>query len=931
MQSDRRTKRLRTRGVSLIEVLIAMALFILSVSTLGMLGFTGVDLARESAERLQAISYAEEGVEALRAIRSESFALLTPGVYGITSSGGSWQLGAVPDTSGAYTRTVTLTPEGSGRMHVALDVDWEIAPGRPGNVHIAGMLASLLSAFWLQTTSTDFAGGSQNGTEVRGDGDGAVGLGLAGDWTAPKTLATHDLDGAGTVNVLREFGGVLYAGGTTVSGTEFTAIDISNASAASLPRLAGTDVGADVNDIAFIGGYALLATSDNARELLVVRLSDMTIVNAYNAAGTADGLSVYATGTTAYLGRAVSGSPEVFRFALPDPLAAIVPTQTAQFGDDVNAISGANGNIFLATALDAAELSVHDATTLASVNAIDLPNNADANALAIDGVSLVLARQNSGAPEIVRIDISTPATALPITGGADIVNNARDISLRPDGRISVATDSAGSELAILTASALGPVGTFDVTTAIGAESVAHVGAYTYVGMNGASPEIVAIRGGGGSWEAPQLTGAVDLPSGSNADAVALAGTRAYVGTLNNGGAGAEFYVIDVSNPAIPSVLGSLNIGFDVRSIAISGNFAYLATRDTARELIVLNIANPAAPAIAGSYNIIGTAPALSVAASGTTIYLGTENNTGGSGRELTVLNASIPAAISLLGTREIGAHVFDIELAGNFALLASSNNAKELTVLDVTNPASILEASSYNTSGTPDGLSVAFDGTTVYLGTQNNGATSDFYTFNLFSNGNVTLAGFIDLAADNAAIAVGNAMAFVANNRASGGLSVIDVTTPGTPVVRAHYNPGSNAVDVATDGVRAYVGETLDTREFAIVSPAGLPTERNSEGWFTSSAFDAGAPGTLWGSISASVSGTGTPSFQIRTAAAETSLPAASWVGPLGVVGEYHVGTSSALTADSGASGTQWIQYRVRLEGDGNTTPILESVQLNYN
>lgn len=931
MRNDRRTRALRTRGISLIEVLIAMTLFVLSVATLGMLGFTGIDLAREGTERLQAITYAEEGMEALRAIRSESFALLVPGTYGIIRSAGAWQLSPTPDASGPYTRTVTIAAAGSGRVSVSLDVGWEIAPGRNGSVHLSGMLGSLLSAFWLQTTTADFAGGSLNGVDVRTDGDGAIGLSLAGDWSAPKQLVTHDLDGVGTINALREDGGVLYAGGTAVSGAEFTALDISNISNGILPRLLGVDIGADVSDIALAGGYAYLATTDNAREIVVVRLSDMAVVNSYNAAGNADALAIAATGTALYLGRASSASPELYRFSIADPLAALAPLQSAEFAANVNAIAPGSGNLFLGTSLDAAELSVHDASTLASANTLDLATNGDAFALALDGSTLYLARQNTGADEVVAVDISAAATALPIVASANTTGNARDIVLRPDGRVSVATDAANAELVTLDAGTLALLGTYDASSMTGAASVAYAGAAGFLGAIAASPDVVAVRGGGGSWEAPTLSGSLDLPSGSDGDAIAVMGNRAYVGTLEQGGAGAEFYVIDIANPAAPALLGSLNVGAAVRAIALSGNIAYLATSDTARELVAVNIANPAAPSIAGSYNVTGNVSGLSVAATGTTVYLGTQNNTGGSGREFHVLDAAVPGAIVQLGSREIGADITGIALSGTYALCSSSNNAKELTVLDVANPAAILEASSYNTTGTADGISVAVGGTIVYLGTQNNGAASDFYTFNLFPNGNVTLAGFLDLAADNSGIALAGSMAFVANNRAAGGFTAIDVTTPGTPVVRAHLTPGSNARDIASDGTRAYAALSLDARELAIISPAGLPTELTREGWLVSSAFDSGAPGTTWGTLSYAANGTGTVALQIRTAADIAGLSLASWVGDLGAIGVYYSATSSQIVPDPSASGTQWIQYRARLSGNGVTTPILESVQLTYN
>jgi hypothetical protein len=87
----------------------------------------------------------------------------------------------------------------------------------------------------------------------------------------------------------------------------------------------------------------------------------------------------------------------------------------------------------------------------------------------------------------------------------------------------------------------------------------------------------------------------------HADSVAVAGNFAYVTSSYSN----KFTVIDISNPAVPTIVASFSdpaINFPV-DVAVSGNFAYVANQgSTPPQLTVVDISTPASPKVVGSVN-----------------------------------------------------------------------------------------------------------------------------------------------------------------------------------------------------------------------------------------------------------------------------------------------------------------------------------------
>jgi len=101
-----------------------------------------------------------------------------------------------------------------------------------------------------------------------------------------------------------------------------------------------------------------------------------------------------------------------------------------------------------------------------------------------------------------------------------------------------------------------------------------------------------------------------------------------------------------------------------------------------------------------------------------------------------------------------------------------------------------------------------------------------------------------------------------------------------------------------------------------------------ASGDLTSSAYDSGHDAD-WGTISFTIDKPSATNiqFQIRTAATEGGLSAATWYGPTGA-GDYY--TTSGTNINSVHDGDRWIQYKAYFSGPGDDTPTLSDVSITY-
>ena len=139
----------KNKGFSLVEVLIALAVFILGIVSIGFLILDSSVSSRQGIERTQAILLAHEGLSAARAIRDNDFDDLTVGTHGIAISSNTWIFSGSSDTQDQFTRTITVTDIDSVTKQIQSTVAWQFSEGRQSSVDFTTYLTD-----WNQTSGT---------------------------------------------------------------------------------------------------------------------------------------------------------------------------------------------------------------------------------------------------------------------------------------------------------------------------------------------------------------------------------------------------------------------------------------------------------------------------------------------------------------------------------------------------------------------------------------------------------------------------------------------------------------------------------------------------------------------------------------------------------------------------------------------------------
>ncbi|MBU2567094.1 beta-propeller fold lactonase family protein, partial [Patescibacteria group bacterium] len=194
---------------------------------------------------------------------------------------------------------------------------------------------------------------------------------------------------------------------------------------------------------------------------------------------------------------------------------------------------------------------------------------------------------------------------------------------------------------------------------------------------------------------PTLLGAT---STINAQSVAVVDDIAYVA---DGSAGIR--IIDVSNSALPVVLGSLDMtGQTCYDVKIKGNYAYLPCYSEG--VRVVDISDPSSPVLANTYDPGGYAFGIDMKGD----YIFVANGTGDP--DMYILDISDPLNISLTGG-VVGADYKSVTVQGDYAFLAEyDGGGADFDVVDISDPTSPSVLGSGATSGDGHDVVIGSDG-----------------------------------------------------------------------------------------------------------------------------------------------------------------------------------------------------------------------------
>lgn len=194
-------------------------------------------------------------------------------------------------------------------------------------------------------------------------------------------------------------------------------------------------------------------------------------------------------------------------------------------------------------------------------------------------------------------------------------------------------------------------------------------------------------------------------------------------TLTHIGSGPEFNIVDVSTPGQPQWKGGYTFGTTTNSVYVKDGYAYVSTNDANKELLILNVTNPASPSLVGTYNAtpdqtnFGYGRGLYTV--GNNVYFGRSWTNSSSIPQFLTLDAST-TPVSLVNSKSLGTNysLRDIIVRDYlaFLLLGSNTSGGQLQIISATSTAQWATPVSLPSGATGQGgVAMDCEGNYVYV------------------------------------------------------------------------------------------------------------------------------------------------------------------------------------------------------------------------
>lgn len=411
----------RSRGFSLVEVILASALFAILLTALVGGYLYGQESTVLAGNRVRATLLAEEGLEAARNIRDSQFTdNLTVGTFGLATTTNIWNLSGVSDTEDIFTRQVSIESIDTKRKKVTSTVTWQQNPQRVGSTTLITYLTHWMS-----------------------------------DWRGPRQESSLNIAGTNDGLKIQVQGNYVYI--VRSDGTpDFIIVDVSDH---ANPVLVGSLALPDVPmNIAVLGNYAYVASQSNTQELQIIDISNPAApvqVGSYNAVGTVNAEGVYVVGTRVYLVKDVDGGSNEFAIVNVAVPAAPVLLGSLNLGVTAYGVYATGTYAYVATDSNTQELMVVNVANPAAPALAGPGYNAagTTNAITISGVgSTVFLGQGAN---IRLINITNPLlpTLISTFAAANTVNDIAGNFGRDNAYVYYVTVNSTAEF-----------GVFDIST-----------------------------------------------------------------------------------------------------------------------------------------------------------------------------------------------------------------------------------------------------------------------------------------------------------------------------------------------------------------------------------------------------------------------------------------------------------------------------------
>ncbi|MDQ7815380.1 MAG: beta-propeller fold lactonase family protein, partial [Patescibacteria group bacterium] len=597
---------------------------------------------------------------------------------------------------------------------------------------------------------------------VANQGDNSVSIVNISSPATPSVVGTYYLGGS-PPNSLYVSGKFMYLGWGSL-------LDIVNIEAPSAPySVTSVNFGAVVNAVEVQGGYAYVATNNDNFHVVDISNSFAPSIESSFALAYNDPRDIAVQGRYAY----VSGNSNGFSIidiSNPASPSEVAATAGSQFSYSLSVSgrylylrSNSNGNVYIY------DVSVPASPTLINSKAV---SSVAGEGLALSGRYLYTTAETAN--KLIIMDVGGIETSSLTAGSAEL------------GELQVLTNGViQNQLSVGGGLNVGLGGIFSAgSLSVGSQDTTSTFLYAVSATQGMFSKRLTVGGnlvinGDTTNPALDVRGNIQnvLQSGQTFSSVAVTTTAydltdvivkgRYAYMLSE--SSSTFVVLDVSDAATPSVVGTLTLPAIAKSLAVSGDRAYVGSNSADRKVYVVDLSIPSSPSILGSV---------------------------------------LAANAGNIGT---------LDVAGQYVYFTSDSDADGIFgKIDVSNPASpVVIATTTCTGSGPKTISVK--GKYVYVSAA---SANEFRIYNVVSRNNITLAGTAAVGDGAYGFSMSGRYAYVSNLN-SDDISIVDVAYPGNPTVVATTTgltgPGNSKISGRYLYVTNYLGSTISI--FDLIDP----------------------------------------------------------------------------------------------------------------
>jgi type II secretory pathway pseudopilin PulG len=377
---------------------------------------------------------------------------------------------------------------------------------------------------------------------------------------------------------------------------------------------------------------------------------------------------------------------------------------------------------------------------------------------------------------------------------------------------------------------------------------------------------------------------------------------------------------DISDRENPVSEASLDVGARGLSVLEDSDVLYMGVQSSTAGFTTIDVGTKSSPTQEDTINVGGYGNRGDL--SGDYFHLGVEAASGG----FVIIDVSSPSVLSIESTLDVGAVVNDVKVSGDYAYLATEDASSGFIVVDISDPAAPSEVASIDVDDEANAVFV--NGAFAYVGTKN--ATDSFKIINISSPTSPSLITSIDLGVEVMDITINGAYIYTVMDDNSENVGIIDNSNPLSAYLLLTDDIGGKATSTVTDSGYVYTGQSVANPGVTIVEL--VSAVYGASGEYISSEFDRGSESIRYNSLEwneSLVSGS-TIDLMVRSANSSPNLSSATWVGSDGTDSSTYTDSIEEITLDPSRTGNRYFQYKVNLTSDGNVTPQVHDVTLDY-